>query len=195
MNERTSRIGALIEAEAAAKAEAEAAKPCENCNGKAEKPKPRYEWHKSAFVRFFGTGCATCGSTGWLQRQIASTGRIVRFLNWGVGVFPRAWSMLRTVFSRKVDPGTYFTRMKQCYDAPCSVRFLRHGKKGIEETMHCGKCNCPRTGLASLRRKNRKSGWRCPAGIHAGSDREAAFREYVQVQSASADADRGGTDG
>ena len=191
-----SRMGELIEAEAAARAADEAAKPCADCNGKAEKPRPRYEWHKPIMVRLFGTGCATCGSAGWVQKQIATPRRIVRFLSWVATLVPRAWSMVRTIVSWKVDRAEFFTRMKVCYDQSfgpnaCAVRFLRHTKSGITETLHCGKCNCPKTALASLRRKNRKAGWRCPAGLHDGSNRDAAFQEYVQVQTTDPGTDGG----
>lgn len=172
---------------------------------------PRYEWHKPWFQRLFGMGCLSCGSAGWVQRVIATpnTGhwfpRTVKLANWVATLAPRGWSLLRTVLSRTVDDATYAERMETCYNhnrgsQACAVRYLRQTGRGIVEELHCGKCNCPRTRAAALVRtdepktwfgrilrrlfpgKNRKSGWRCPAGLHAGSDRDAAYKEYVQVQ-------------
>lgn len=158
---------------------------CEGC-GATESKEPRYEFHRSWFIHLFGTGCLACGSAGWFQRQIMTPRRIARFSAWFVTLAPRGWSMLRTILSRNVDEAVYAERMEVCYNhnrgsQACAVRYLRQTSQGIVERLHCGKCNCPKTEAASLERKNRKAGWRCPAGLHAGSDRDAAFKEYVQV--------------
>ena len=168
--------------------------PCTNCNGKAHHtPLPRYEWHKPIMVRLFGTGCSTCGSKGWVQRQVETPRRIVRFFSWSVTLLPRAWSMFKTVLSRKVDPGAYFARMKICHDNSfgsnaCAVRFLRHTRSGIVETFHCGLCNCPKLPWASLRRKNYKQGWKCPKGLHVDSQPDKEYTDYIQVRVAEIEA-------
>lgn len=202
-----SRMGELIEAEAAARAADEAAKPpCVNCNGKAtvEKPRPRYEWHKPLMVRLFGSGCSSCGSNGlgWVQSHLVNPDRKGRWFPrtvllslWVVSLFPRGWSLARTVFSRRMSEEETAARTQICSDRAieggCGVRFLKFKGGEIIEELHCGKCNCARTRFAAIRRKNRKAGWRCPVGLHDGSNRDAAYQEYVQVQT-QATGDSGG---
>lgn len=170
--------------------------PCVNCNGKAEKPRPRYEWHKSIMVRLFGSGCSSCGSNGlgWFQNVLVNPDRkgrwfprTVAFSLWVASLFPRGWSIAQTVFSRKVPPGEYMARMKTCFDQSsgpnaCAIRFLKHTKRGIVETLHCGLCRCPRTRWAALTRKNKRKGWRCPQGLHMDSQTDKVYTDYVQVQ-------------
>jgi len=162
-------------------------------------PKERFEWSRSWFEKLFGftelggcSGCSKQRTPGWIERQITTPRRVVRFLAWADLLIPRGWSLIRMVLSAKVTIEVAEARHLVCEtwrDAkgnPCSVRFLRQTKAGIVEERHCGECSCPRTHLAALWHKNMKAGWRCPMGRHVGSDNYAALRaEADRLRTAS----------
>lgn len=149
---------------------------------------PHYEFYRSRYRRLFGDGCARCGgpSIGWIQRQLQTPKRIMRFILWVANLVPRAVRLWTALTHGYVGWDEYDERQAAC--GPCSDRVihLRLLKGAIREKSYCGACDCPKWWFARLDIKNRLRGWRCPMRRHVGSDPYDVYRIHVMGTAAEA---------
>jgi hypothetical protein len=152
---------------------------------------PNYQYYRPWYERLLAKGCSRCGGepAGWAQRQIQTPYRFKRTILWLVNLLPRGVSMIRVLLSRKVSSAAYVDRMASCNTCPSAVLVLRVVKSKVKETSHCGLCDCPKWYASRNAVRNKRSAWRCPAKLHAGSDRDAVLVEYVRTKAAQANGD------
>jgi len=168
---------------------------------------PTYKDHRSLWQKLFGYsntgGCAGCAKSnqrvmGWFEQQCLTPQRMARLCAWMSRIPARGWSLGRTILSWRCSSETAIDRGSICGACPELIHYLRPSRGVVREELHCGACDCPRTRLARLDEptseprwtaivrwflrlgggKNRKRGWRCPKGLHPGSDGGALFRSY-----------------
>jgi hypothetical protein len=167
----------------------------------AEQPQaaqgPRYVFYRPWYERFLAKGCKRCGGDpqGWLQTQIQTPYRFKRFVLWIVNLLPRGVSMIRVVTSKRVSSEQYAERQAACGECPSAVIQLRVRRGKVSETSYCGACDCPKWRGSRNAVRNKRSAWRCPAKLHAGSDRDAVFGEYVRAKAAQENGRGGLLDG
>jgi hypothetical protein len=147
---RTSRFAEELAAEDARRI---AEQPPEVAAMNGEQPQqlsgPKYVPWRPWYVRFMAKGCSRCGGepSGWLQRQIQTPKRIMRFVLWTVNLIPRGVSLVRVIMSKEVSSEKFIDRTVVCALCPSLVRRLREKKGVVLEEEFCGACECPKWAL------------------------------------------------
>lgn len=170
-------------------------------NGKAipAQPRgPRFIAHRPLWKKLVGKGqsggCSSCQGEpwGWVQRQITTPRRVVRFLSWLVTLLPRGWEFARVVLSRRVSEVVRQKRAWECMTCDSLIVVVNEKRRVFVVNSYCGACQCPEWIMARLfsdhiprwlrwlwKGKNAQKNWECPRHLHDGPYRGDAVRAEI----------------
>lgn len=143
---------------------------------------PQYRAYRPLWRRLVGKGsgggCQSCQGEpwGWVQRQIQTPRRIVRFLTWLVTLIPRGVELVRVLTGGGASEGTYDERQAICETCEVCVKVMR---PDFRIRAYCGACQCPEWLLSRLSFKNRMAKWECPRHLHPGPYRGDDVRAEI----------------
>lgn len=113
----------------------------------------------------------------WVAHQIASPGRIVRWLTWWWKLPFHAASFAWVVTGPANDEDTAQAWDDECEKCEHLYKFVRlNGDVGS----HCAKCDCPATKRSENAYRNRKKRWTCPQQKHKRPYRTDLAKEAIE---------------